>query len=69
MPHWLHVAVVAPAETVQTVVGSVHTFPGQHGLSMVPHASQKSADPHTWTSVPSDVHVPPGATHVAEVAW
>jgi hypothetical protein len=68
-PHWLHEGDVAPGEVVQTVVASVHTFPGQHALSMVPHDSQKLADPHTWTSDPVDVHVPPGATQIGDVAW
>ncbi len=65
----MHIGAVSPAVVEQTVPGSVHVLPGQHGLSMVPHAAQKLADPHTWTPVPVEVHVPPGATQIGDVAW
>jgi hypothetical protein len=68
-PHWAHSLVVDPATMVQTVSESVQSWPGQHGLSIVPHSSQKPFAPeHTCCSSATIAHVPPGAMHVAFVA-
>jgi hypothetical protein len=68
-PHCSHSLVVDPAGMAQTVSDSVHTWPGQHGASTVPHSSQNpSAPEQTCCSPPCVAHVPPGATHVAFVA-